>query len=586
MLDENEVGYVFFFLATWCGLVMTMKALEVCARSRVDAVSEGLIAQDTSHSQLRNATVFNFVCQTMNFVSLVYVTWLFDLGFQLLLFLTFDFFILAIRFGGSLARLAICWYKFFYNPTWEKCPHFLRITTLSFDLAVRCVQLSQWLQLWVLEGIHFSLVDVFIFSQMNGQYATIKQLWKRIRGLLHAYKTFEENLSHVPEEELKDDCSCPVCMDDMDVQTARKLKCGHVFHMDCIQRWLCTREGSRKCPVCRADIFPRNISSSQAHEASINSGETTERSTPSISAQNAPPIWNSRARPRAFFQFDSRRNGNANAGLFSWLVSGALSGLSIQIHSHEAGNSVERIGGLDPGEAVDRVLEVLPQANREQVRSDLNRSRSIEVTINNLLQRGIPEESHPAHSDNNVSESGNDNGQRIRQRIQRRNAGDEITTDPSNEGQSGELCEGNSASGDGQATNSHHNASSNISVHTTAPRSFIDDLEINGSNSLPRSRIHAFSEGSDVVSTSGVREGSSYQQQGVNSEKLIDGLDPEKAVDRVREMFPQANREEIRTDLNRTKSIEVTINNFIQRNVTVNSQASAGNDVVDNHNNR
>lgn len=40
---------------------------------------------------------------------------------------------------------------------------------------------------------------------------------------------------------------CPVCHDDMEV--GKKLKCGHVFHLECLKKW-CERQ--QNCPMCKA----------------------------------------------------------------------------------------------------------------------------------------------------------------------------------------------------------------------------------------------------------------------------------------------------------------------------------------------
>ncbi|KAI8882519.1 hypothetical protein K501DRAFT_285819 [Backusella circina FSU 941] len=43
---------------------------------------------------------------------------------------------------------------------------------------------------------------------------------------------------------------CLVCLDEfINTQTVRILKCRHVFHRECVDRWLC--ESHNSCPVCR-----------------------------------------------------------------------------------------------------------------------------------------------------------------------------------------------------------------------------------------------------------------------------------------------------------------------------------------------
>lgn len=51
------------------------------------------------------------------------------------------------------------------------------------------------------------------------------------------------------KKELKDD-QCLVCLDEFDLkQSVRVLKCNHVFHRECVDKWLC--ESHNSCPVCR-----------------------------------------------------------------------------------------------------------------------------------------------------------------------------------------------------------------------------------------------------------------------------------------------------------------------------------------------
>lgn len=47
---------------------------------------------------------------------------------------------------------------------------------------------------------------------------------------------------------IKEGIECSICYDDED-NIIRKLKCGHEFHLDCIDIWLSSK---RSCPICRA----------------------------------------------------------------------------------------------------------------------------------------------------------------------------------------------------------------------------------------------------------------------------------------------------------------------------------------------
>ena len=79
----------------------------------------------------------------------------------------------------------------------------------------------------------------------------------------------EEEIEKIPkicynelEKEIKEkNTSCIICNDEYnDEDIIRKLKCVHIYHKDCIDKWL--KEYSYKCPCCRTEVAP--------HKAVIN----------------------------------------------------------------------------------------------------------------------------------------------------------------------------------------------------------------------------------------------------------------------------------------------------------------------------
>lgn len=48
--------------------------------------------------------------------------------------------------------------------------------------------------------------------------------------------------------------TCPLCFDDMTHDTIfRRLPCNHLMHKNCLDKWLCTKDGS--CPFCRKTFY-------------------------------------------------------------------------------------------------------------------------------------------------------------------------------------------------------------------------------------------------------------------------------------------------------------------------------------------
>lgn len=66
------------------------------------------------------------------------------------------------------------------------------------------------------------------------------------------FPAFHYHPEHHVDQPLDDECA--VCLDDFEEgMRLRKLPCGHVFHSNCIARWLIER--SAVCPLCKADLY-------------------------------------------------------------------------------------------------------------------------------------------------------------------------------------------------------------------------------------------------------------------------------------------------------------------------------------------
>ncbi|XP_026301774.1 E3 ubiquitin-protein ligase RNF165-like [Apis mellifera] len=45
---------------------------------------------------------------------------------------------------------------------------------------------------------------------------------------------------------------CTICLSEFeDCESVRRLPCMHLFHIDCVDQWLCT---NKRCPICQVDI--------------------------------------------------------------------------------------------------------------------------------------------------------------------------------------------------------------------------------------------------------------------------------------------------------------------------------------------
>lgn len=67
-------------------------------------------------------------------------------------------------------------------------------------------------------------------------------------------------------DEAEDNNCCSICLSDYKESEVVKVipDCDHMFHIDCIDQWLCLHA---TCPICRTSPLPSRSSSSLAQEA-------------------------------------------------------------------------------------------------------------------------------------------------------------------------------------------------------------------------------------------------------------------------------------------------------------------------------
>jgi len=67
-------------------------------------------------------------------------------------------------------------------------------------------------------------------------------------------KSRSQDSRHADDDFFASDCSCPICLEPYSTRDAlRRLECDHVFHSDCIVRWL---SRVNRCPLCNTVPIP------------------------------------------------------------------------------------------------------------------------------------------------------------------------------------------------------------------------------------------------------------------------------------------------------------------------------------------
>lgn len=89
-----------------------------------------------------------------------------------------------------------------------------------------------------------------------------RALFGKLRSFQRYRKLVKEMTKRFPEatlEELTSADTCIICRDLLHIG-ARKLPCGHVFHVECLKAWFVQQQS---CPTCRANVFQPSTASSE-----------------------------------------------------------------------------------------------------------------------------------------------------------------------------------------------------------------------------------------------------------------------------------------------------------------------------------
>ncbi|KAF6983143.1 hypothetical protein CFC21_001417 [Triticum aestivum] len=89
-------------------------------------------------------------------------------------------------------------------------------------------------------------------------YETLRNFKIHVSDYVHRRKITSTMNGRFPDataDELNvSDVTCIICREEM--TTAKKLLCGHLFHVHCLRSW---RERQHTCPTCRSPIAPRTM---------------------------------------------------------------------------------------------------------------------------------------------------------------------------------------------------------------------------------------------------------------------------------------------------------------------------------------
>ncbi|XP_028764621.1 ERAD-associated E3 ubiquitin-protein ligase HRD1B isoform X2 [Neltuma alba] len=163
------------------------------------------------------------------------------------LFFAFEYMILATTTVSIFVKYLFYVSDMLMEGQWEKKPVFTFYLELIRDLLHLSMYMCFFLVIFINYGVPLHLIREL--------YETFRNFRVRVADYIR-YRKITSNMNDrfpdaTPEELNASDATCIICREEM--TTAKKLICGHLFHVHCLRSWL---ERQHTCPTCRALVVP------------------------------------------------------------------------------------------------------------------------------------------------------------------------------------------------------------------------------------------------------------------------------------------------------------------------------------------
>lgn len=193
------------------------------------------------------------------------------------LFFSFEYMILATTAVSTFVKYIFYVSDVLMEGQWERKPVYTFYLELIRDLLHLSMYLCFFLVIFMTYGVPLHLIREL--------YEIFRNFRIRIADYIR-YRKITSNMNDrfpdaTPEELNSSDATCIICREEMTV--AKKLVCGHLFHVHCLRSWL---ERQHTCPTCRALVVPPEGSSGAGGHHGVQSDANQQGTgTTSSSAQ-------------------------------------------------------------------------------------------------------------------------------------------------------------------------------------------------------------------------------------------------------------------------------------------------------------
>ncbi|XP_004241442.1 ERAD-associated E3 ubiquitin-protein ligase HRD1B isoform X1 [Solanum lycopersicum] len=163
------------------------------------------------------------------------------------LFFAFEYMILATTTVATFVKYVFYVRDMLMEGQWERKAVYTFYLELLRDLIHLTMYMCFFLMIFINYGVPLHLIREL--------YETFRNFKTRVADYIR-YRNITSNMNdRFPDATLEElnggDTICIICREEM--TTAKKLTCGHLFHVNCLRSWL---ERQNTCPTCRALVVP------------------------------------------------------------------------------------------------------------------------------------------------------------------------------------------------------------------------------------------------------------------------------------------------------------------------------------------
>ncbi|KAK1330652.1 hypothetical protein QTO34_010850 [Cnephaeus nilssonii] len=363
VLNVQTVGEVVMWCLWFAGLVFLHLMVQLC-KDRFEYLSFSPTTPMSSHGRVLSL-LMAMLLSCCGLAVICCVTGYIH-GMHTLAFMAVESLLVTVRTAHVILRYVIHLWDLNHEGTWEGKGTYVYYTDFVMELTLLSLDLMHHIHMLLFGNIWLSMASLVIFMQLRYLFHEVQRRIRRHKNYLHVVGNMEARFAVATPEELavnNDDCA--ICWDSM--QAARKLPCGHLFHNSCLRSWL---EQDTSCPTCRMSL---NIADNDRVRED-HPGENLD--------ENLVPVAAAEGRPRLnqhnhFFHFDGSR-------IASWLPS-----FSVEVMHTTNILGITQASNSQLNAMAHQIQEMFPQVPYPLVLQDLQLTRSVEITTDNILEGRI-----------------------------------------------------------------------------------------------------------------------------------------------------------------------------------------------------